>query len=388
MNRHTGQPDPGSPQLPRLTRRTLIGGSALTATALGLGATGPAYAARGPLARPDRPRNRRFARLGDTSGTWVGGDSTYSVPLPDGSIAWIFSDTLYGPVHDGQLSPTDSWFLHNSIVLERGGRLTAITGGTPEAPTSLVDLQPEDRRWYWFGAATLRPGAGDRADQLQVVVLEFEKTGDDAFDFAWRGNGVATIDTQTWQVTSVDDLPSDTNTHWGSWIQRQDDQVLVHGVEDLGANKYMHVARVASDNLADRGAWTFWDGTGWSPEESDSARIMVGVSNEYSVTPYAGGHLLVTQDTLEPLSARILAYRSSSPTGPFTDPVELYRTPETGAAGSYGNPNIFTYNAHEHPHLRRGNRLTISYNVNSFASDELYADVTIYRPRFIQVDQT
>ena len=83
-----------------------------------------------------------------------------------------------------------------------------------------------------------------------------------------------------------------------------------------------------------------------------------------------------------------MAYFSTSPTGPFTNKTPLYTTPETGASGSYGNPNVITYNAHVHPELSTANRLVISYNVNSLDSTiggDLYRDVSIYRPRFIDV---
>ena len=39
--------------------------------------------------------------------------------------------------------------------------------------------------------------------------------------------------------------------------------------------------------------------------------------------------------------------------------------------------------------LRRGNQLLVSYNVNSLdANTDLYADVSIYRPRFVGVTLT
>lgn len=104
--------------------------------------------------------------------------------------------------------------------------------------------------------------------------------------------------------------------------------------------------------------------------------------------PYRDGYLMVTQDTSELFSTRIVAQVSCSPTGPFTVAAELYRTPETGAFGSYGNANVFTYNAHEHIENRDGDTLLVTYNVNSFVGDDLYDDVTIYRPRFVEVELT
>ena len=98
--------------------------------------------------------------------------------------------------------------------------------------------------------------------------------------------------------------------------------------------------------------------------------------------------MLTTLDGTELFSSHMVAYFSTSPTGPFTNKTPLYTTPETGAFGSYGNPNVITYNAHVHPELSTANRLVISYNVNSLDSTiggDLYRDVSIYRPRFIDV---
>ena len=146
-----------------------------------------------------------------------------------------------------------------------------------------------------------------------------------------------------------------------------------------------YVAR-AQDRDGVKGAWTYWNGTGWSAAETDAVPVVPYVANEFSIAPFRDGYLLVTQDTSELFSTRIVARTSCSPTGPFTDPVELYRTPETGALGSYGDPDVFTYNAHEHPQLRQGNRILVSYNVNTFDNvGDVYDDASIYRPRFIDV---
>jgi hypothetical protein len=93
--------------------------------------------------------------------------------------------------------------------------------------------------------------------------------------------------------------------------------------------------------------------------------------------------VLITQDTTELFSTHVVAYFSCSPTGPFTGKTTVYTTPETGATGSYGNANVFTYNPHAHPELSHGGQLLISYNVNSFDVNDVFADASIYRPRFV-----
>ena len=99
--------------------------------------------------------------------------------------------------------------------------------------------RPSD--WYWFGDATVH------GDELQVMLVEFIKTGDTMWDFAFKGNGVATFDASTLELLSVDDVATD-GINWGSAIYENPDDgyTYVYGVEDLGAQKFAHLARVAA----------------------------------------------------------------------------------------------------------------------------------------------
>jgi hypothetical protein len=324
----------------------------------------------------DEARTKRFADYGNTGVGWTGGDSTYSVKLDHGRTVWLFSDTFWGPVNADGSRPTDVPFLNNSFVVERNGKLTTV----PKEPRSLVEPD-EPNTWNWLGAGF------KNGRTLDIVFLEYGKTGPSPWDFVWRENKLVRFDAATLERLSITKLPSSANIQWASWIERKGAHTYVYGVEDLGANKYMHLARVKGTDLAK--PWQYWTGTTWTANEQDSARIMPGVANEYSVTRFHDGYLLVTQDTTEIFSRNIVAYTACELTGPFTRKATLYQTPETGAFGSYGNPNIITYNAHEHPDLRRGDELLVTYNVNSLDPNaDLYRDVTIYRPRFVKVKLT
>lgn len=317
----------------------------------------------------------RFGNYGDTAGRWTGADSAYSVPLPDGSIAWIYSDTFLGEVDADHGRPLDSAFLHNSIIVDDAGELTTYTGGTEESPASLVHVEggDESQNWYWFGDATV---AGD---QLQVMLLEFERTGDGMWDFGFAGTAVATFDLDGMQLVSVDEVPSE-GVSWGSAIyeHESDGYTYVYGVEDLQAQKFAHLARVPAGGLTTL-PWEYLGADGWTSDPAASKRILEGVSNEFSVSHFQGRYTLVTGDATEPLSASIVMYRSESLEGPFTGKTELYRTPETSG-------NVFTYNAKAHPHLGDGHTLLVTYNVNSFDTNDLYEEVDTYRPRYVDVD--
>ncbi|WP_277049863.1 DUF4185 domain-containing protein [Ruania albidiflava] len=329
-------------------------------------------------ATPAADLTELFTDYADTGAGWTGGDSTYSIPLRDGRDVWVFSDTFLGPVNADGTRPESAPFINNSFVVQEGTELSTAHGGTAEEPEALLP-PPEEPGWFWVGDGLQR-----RDGVIQLMALQYWDGGGGMWDFGWDSNHLATFDPDSFELLDLVDLPSATGVQWASWIEPAGQYTYIYGVEDQGERKYMHVARVVGSDLSR--PWKFWDGRRWSPHESSSARVMDGVANEYSVAAFADGYLLITQDTHEEFSATINAYVACSPAGPFELVGEVAQMPEVGAAGSYGDPNIFAYNAHEHPELRAEDSLTISYNVNSFDSEDLYEDVTIYRPRFVTID--
>ncbi|MCC2591847.1 DUF4185 domain-containing protein [Tessaracoccus sp. OS52] len=327
-------------------------------------------------AQPDA-RTELFAEYGNTSGNWVGADSTYSAVLKDGTIAWLFSDTLLGTVTDGVVDVDTRGFINNSFILERDGELVrTVTGGTEEAPEAVFG-PPAENSWYWLGAGYVSPNG-----QLQVGLNKYDKFGPGIWDWTWDQSSIATVDPSTWEVTEIAPVELDSNVQWTSWYERTEGKTYIYGVDDQGALKQAHVARVAGHDLSRIDKWEFWTGSGWSRDAADSAPILDHVANEYSVTKFRDGYLLVTHDTSEIFSNKVVAYTSCDPTGPFVNKTDLFQTPETGLWGSYGDPNIFTYNSHVHPEFSTDSELLISYNVNTFDNEHVWDDVTIYRPRF------
>jgi hypothetical protein len=347
-------------------------------------------------AAPDTALDSRFDTYADdhtSPDDWTGADSTYSAPLPDGRDVWIFSDTFLGTVNaDGSRSPAiqdggTTPFVNNTFVVSsrHDGDLRTVTGGTAATPTALLP-PPDANHWYWA-----RDGIAAGDHTLDVVYSEFARTGSGLFDFGWYANALAVFDTHHLnQPTTIVQLPSATGVSWGAWLLREHGYTYVYGTEDLGAHKYLHLARVRGSDLT--GSWQYLTASGgWSNDEHASARVggdasgSVQVSNEMSVVRHGNVYVLVTQDMSAPLSAGIdLAY-SCTPEGPFVDETTAYTTPETGPYGSYHDGNVYTYNPHEHPELDGNGQLVISYNVNSFANTDLYKDASIYRPRFVTV---
>ncbi|WP_018655338.1 DUF4185 domain-containing protein [Actinomadura flavalba] len=338
-------------------------------------------------AAPNAELDRLFTRYGNDNrrtNDWTGADGTYSTALPGGKVAFVFSDTFLGKVDaDGGRSKVieeggTTPFLNNTFVVKSGDRLTTVTGGTPEKPRAAMPPR-DDEHWYWAGDAITSDG------HVQATYQEYERFGPGIWDWRWSRNVLARFrPDRLGKPVSVTPLPSGEGVAWASWLERSGPYIYVYGVEDGGAVKSMHLARVKGGDL--RGRWEYAAANGrWSRSERDAAPIMPGVANEYSVTRHGTGYLLLTQDTTEAFSDRIVAYYACAPRGPFTAKTPVYRTPETGASGTYGNPNVFTYNAHAHPELSRRGSLVVSYNVNSLVNTDHYRDVSIYRPRFITV---
>lgn len=390
-----------------MTGTGLVAGSLLVGAPAGQAAAGPGPAAPAaiaatatPAADPCDPDVRvsatarvdqeltaafnRYGNAGNGFDHWSGGDSTYSAALSGGRTAWIFSDTFLGSAAADGSRPRSSPFINNSIVVQQpsptGDRWRTVHGGTPNRPEAILPPSSKDS-WYWFGAA--QPGDGGRT--LSVVALRFERFGPGYWDWRWASNHLLRLDTTRWTAQPLRDLPSAANVQWSAWLQPLGDDLLVYGVEDLGAEKYLHLAKVAGGDLAAVDRWQYWTGTGWSRSEAESARILDHVANEMSVTPWRGGYLAVTQDTAVPFDNAIRGYFSCRPEGPFTDLGVLHRMPETGAGGTYSDPTVFGYNAHVHPALSSGDELLLTYNVNSLSESLLYADVSVYRPRFVRL---
>ncbi|HEY9411291.1 MAG TPA: hypothetical protein VIP77_17060 [Jiangellaceae bacterium] len=321
---------------------------------------------------------------------WSGADGTYSVALPDGRVLWIFSDTMVGSVHpDGSRPPLGTEpgmtaMPRNALVIQEGERLTTVNGSPGGRPANVVESHwafPEHPgAVMWAGDAHVHDGRVEIVYRLYV-------------DDRYSGAAVAEF--------ALDDLESpryctpletSSRTTWGSALHHDGEYAYVYGTEDLTTEKHLRVART-SGSLVE--PWEFYaGGNQWSQHEDDGVRVLSGVANEFSVSPVGDSLLLVTHDNSEAMSPNIVGYAAASPVGPFVDKTILYSTPEHGPTGRYGLPGVYTYNAHAHPHVDRGRgRLVVSYNVNSTGSrmvgseamNDVEADASIYRPRFVTV---
>lgn len=315
-------------------------------------------------AQPSRSDDARFEVSGPG---WIGGDSTYSVQLPQDRTLWLFSDSLIGTVDDGGNPEPGMTMVHNALVVEDGsGQLSTLTREGPES----FFPDPGEKTYYWVQDAKVEGG------ELLVLLSRTKQVGEHGFE--WERNTLARVSLPELEVTEIQE-GFDGPVAWGAGLMTTAQHTWIYGIEDREKAKHLHVARAPAGSLADRSTWEYLGADGWEDEPDESERLTTGVANELSVSPFRDGYLMISSDTSEPYSPKINAWTSCSPTGPWEQPQTIYETPET--QGQH-----FTYNAHGHPELSQDGRLLISYNVNTFDFDELMNNPTLYRPKFISLD--
>jgi hypothetical protein len=312
-------------------------------------------------ASPDSNWDSFWSRSGPG---WTGGDSTYTTTLPDGRIAWLFGDTFLGTVATNGSRPADSPMVRNSMVVQSGDQIATRTSNGPSAFVNT----PDGQGWYWPGAETVYGG------QLKIFLTRFHASGGGLWDFVYDSTAIATLNPadQTLQsLTPVADAGG--LVHWGSWTLQDGGYTYIYGTETSGLHNWMHVARAPLGQLGN--AWEYWNGSTWTTDPNSSARVLDGVSNQFSVVKRGTNYVLISQGVA--LSRNISAWQGSTPWGAWTDKTTVYTTPQWS--------DSFTYNALAHPELSDGQSLLVSYNVNSSSGTGAYGNADLYRPRFIRV---
>jgi hypothetical protein len=330
--------------------------------------TGPS----GRLAMSAAELNSMWTAYGDGPGFhWTGGDRTVSVDLPGEQVGWLFSDTFLGTVAGGK-RPADAPMVHNSLVVQTRRELTStLHGGSPTIPASLM-CDDKVGLGCWVGDAVVD------GENLRVLVNLYERTGPGLLDVRRTGTSLVTLTLPFLKVTDTRPLPLTRGIAWGQSIVDDGGFTYVYGSEQTDDFNFLHVARVPAGGLP--GPWQFFDGTAWQAEEARSARLASGVGTSFSVDRVQDRWVLLSMESHIPLNSSVVAYTADALTGPFTDPVELYRVPDTG-----DQRPVIVYDASLHPLLARPGKLLFSYNVNSLDPADVYADAALYRPRFVEV---
>jgi hypothetical protein len=319
-----------------------------------------------------------YGNNNDRLDDWTGGDGTFSVELPDGRIAWLFSDTYLGYVAEDGTRPSAPPMVNNSLVIqaENGGDLVATKAGTNSRgflgdPGYWIMDGTVEGDTLWIFARAL--GNSDRV-LAEVSLPDLEPTG---------------------HFHVVPSAHPDVNgtIGWGASILEEQDHTYVYGHAQPTANLFinvMYLARTAAGDIT--GDWEYWTGAGWSSDMLDAVPV---ADDAGEAVPVSGS--VVKQDDHYVLVGKqnqwwaedMRGYSSPSPTGPFTGPVLQYDIPEQGEP--CGEGAMFAYRIVAHPEFTMSEEGTtlFSYNVhcrdagNGYDPEWNWGDASLYRARFV-----
>jgi hypothetical protein len=359
-----------------------LGGASAAADALA-----PSSSFDGPVHRPGchRPApttaagyQELFDRKNDA--TWSGGDQAATLGLPGGQVLWLFADTVRGGRNaDGSRSP-DSSLIHNSLLLQTGGCLTALPSPGAEAIPSTASGE-----WYWPQDAVVQ------GDQLVVFASRVRRTGPGSSDFTSTG-----VDAAVFSLPSglpvferMAETPSshtpESGDQYGRAFVRDGAWLLVYSsrkvVGELG--KSVGVARVKPAEMLDPSAWQYWTGSAWSPRPA-AARSTVtssrdGWSTSFSVFRTRSGALRMLAKEDDVFGHDLVTGTASSPTAPFTRTV-------LGQAPSGQQPGELFYTALAHPQLALEHGFVLaSICRNNTSLVRVWSDAQLYKPQFFVV---
>jgi hypothetical protein len=231
---------------------------------------------------------------------WTGGDSTYSIELPNGDTAFFFSDSYIGEfprfAGDGSVTtdanglrtreancfaplcdpPTVLYRAHNSIVVrsKSTGLLTTFVGPKDVAGYSTSYFSPPaglaTGRFYWMGDSTVVQTDAAGTKKLWVFLLEFDSS------WTYQGTAIAQLALPSMQIEAIQpliNLPASTTINWGSALLQEGEgygtTLYIYGMGRSATQKRPFLARTTmTSSLLDAANalnWTVWDGAASSP---------------------------------------------------------------------------------------------------------------------------
>jgi hypothetical protein len=369
--------------------------------------SGPKPLAAGPdIARPDAAWDSLFQAYGNLSGAWSGGDGAQSLLLPDGSTMWFFADTFFGKTYAGGIrSQLTSGGGHNSAVLYRDGHLGP-TLSFPPGPFGYQNMA--DYTWV----APPPPYATNQyevlnGDQLidDGTVYKFFQLADKAihpggFTYKLIGTVVETfsLNPATDALTptggtpiQVEDTPGSDPIIWGEATVESGGYLYIYGVKPYNGNAIpypLYLARVPVAGLPAGAPWQYYRGTpsctpppaAWQSSPRSATPLQTGVSAGFSVTDVNGTDVLLTTDGSSPgTRENAVAYYAACPTG-FSAGSPRYPVYTPQLPHSY-----LAYEYRIVPQLSSGSEVLVSYNIDTTSLGLNFSNVSIYRPRFLDV---
>ncbi len=340
---------------------------------------------------PGKPAPEWDARFQRESG-WIGADGDYTIPLGGDTTLWLFSDTFVGKVKDAKR--LDATMIHNSVALQRGTNAPEFFYRTTSdgKPASFIEPQHGSRSDYFWMAHGTRTAQGLYFFLIRVVTVR----ADTPFGFklvdGWLAQvGNPDVPPPQWRITQTK-VPftriSDKGALiFGGAVLREGRYAYILGgdsrpeAKKAGMPNGLVLARVPVEQFADFDQWRFLAGGVWQKDSRKVTPVFPHVGSEFSVSwlPARKEYAAVYS---EGIGGKILLRLAPALTGPWDDPVQVYRCPEMN-----WSPRVFCYAAKAHPELTSvPDELLITYAANSWSFWDLFKDARLYWPQFVRVN--
>lgn len=326
---------------------------------------------------------------------WTGADGAYSVSLSDNKILWLYGDTWIGEIRENK--HVNSSLINNSVAIQDGknpidASVVFFFGKTPEGKPDAF-IKPTDRNgWFWIYDGLMTEKG------LYLFLIQIDRTGDKS------APGFKIIGTWLGHVLNPNQLPdkwkikqyripwekhtASGDIIFGSSVLIHKGFVYIYGtsedIKDGVHHKFMILAKVPTDSLAEFNTWRFFSDGNWVGNFLSASRICSDMANEYSVSYLPVFNKYIAVYTENSVSENIVIREAPEPYGPWSDPVSIYKCPEVR-----WDADIFCYAAKAHPDLTSApDELIITYVANSNDFWKMASDARLYRPRFLTVKFT
>jgi hypothetical protein len=341
-------------------------------------------------AQPDPELDRLFAPHQEG---YLGADVALSIPIDKDRALWVFGDTLYGAIA-GSRRRFDAMPRNSAALVSMDGH-RPIKSEWILSPTHdfLIPPSTSEERWFW-------PGTGfHRAGRVYIFGYELENGTGPCESLAFRIVGARLFRLTNvqeppaqWQVESVAFTPPHGEQIFCSAHLEHDGylHLLGYAQDAVGSLPYPKtvMARIPIEDIdtGDPGARLEVlagdpDMPRWQPPSAQPVALYQPGVSECTLWHDAprGRYLATTYHTGEGL-LRI----TSAPelTGPWSDPVPVYRVPEFRGADLH-----HAYTFRMHPELAaNADEMVFTYVVNTKTLETVLEELDVYFPRFLRAD--
>ncbi len=323
---------------------------------------------------------------------WLGGDGVYSVPLSDDQSLWLFGDSFVGAPEASRRR--DTTLVSNSVALSRceNGRWSITyhwrKTATGHAPLFMPAGETADHGAvrYWPLDGILRDGI------LSLFMMRVETVeASNPFGFKITGTdllriGNPTAPPEAWHARAHA-LARD-GALMGSGVLKEDAHLLLATPLEMQGHP-MILTRLPLDGLDDpaQGIETLLQSGVWIQglAVERAGHVIASASSELSIDAHPNGSqwIAVHMDPA-PFSSRIVARTAPTPAGPWSPMRRLLAIPEAHGPGADGVV-CYAGKAHHQIHRPGSDQMLVTYACNAGTFDRLLDDLTLYRPRVVEL---